>query len=399
MTNQIITEEVNIDVRPDAMEMADIAVTNVTIGDLHSNAIKLLFFLVRQGIVEISVEDYARLVKIYKTPPFLLTIELLDEFKLLIQGMNVLNRDILVRLIGDELADRGANDYYVLEILNKLMGEKVGVEILLSNHGAEFVESYERFAEKKNQFKVPHIGGFGSSLKALNNLVQWGFLDSQYIFNLIERCYKPTLQLLGYSLDSNTNGITLYSHAGIGLESIHRLAQKFDVPYNDGTSAEIAATIEAINKAFQISVQENKVHTLYTDRNIYNGFTGMMALREDNALEFIVWNRNYSQLERPANHNGYSINFVHGHDSGEPSRDNLVNLDDILGKAPHPHIGIYTVLVSDEKSFRPAEIEDTTVLKKQRKTSTNISFFANNSTNDLLMTISSEPSRLINNGS
>jgi hypothetical protein len=51
--------------------------TEITIGDLHGNAMKLMFMLVKHGIAtNISKEDYNRLVEIYRTPTNNLTKEL-----------------------------------------------------------------------------------------------------------------------------------------------------------------------------------------------------------------------------------------------------------------------------------------------------------------------------------
>ena len=231
MSKLVINERVNIDIRPTKAE--ETGTTDITLGDLHGNAIKLLYFLVRHGICDISNEQYARLVQIYKTPQDLLTRALLDEYNTLIAGMAVINHDVLVRLIGDELGDRGSNDYFVIKILQKLSKDKAKLEILLSNHGVEFVEAYERFVERKNKFETTLLDNrfHAPSLQALANLVERRLIDAQEIFEFVNSSYKPSLKAISYTLDPAKPGITIFSHAGVGLTSDNLISKILSCPY------------------------------------------------------------------------------------------------------------------------------------------------------------------------
>lgn len=338
MSKYFIREQANIDVCPAVMPSPDTTVSDICIGDLHGNALKLVYFLVRQGIARLTATHYARLVAIYKIPQLDLTLALLMEYQELVHSMEIMNRNTLIRLIGDELSDRGANDYYVLEILHKLHQEKVNVHILLSNHGAEFIEAYERFDERNHQFTVTSLGHFAASLTALNTLVQRNLLDAQYIFDRISDSYQPALKLLDCSLDPLSNSITIYSHAGIGIQSLRPLAKRFNVIYEDNTRCELAATIEKINNAFHRFVDSNRVHQLCRDQ----------SRKEGNPVEFIIWNRSYGGLDRSQKYHGYSLSFVHGHDANDKTQANIFNLDNYLGKSPELHTCEYTVLLSNE---------------------------------------------------
>ena len=80
---------------------------------------------------------------IYNTEVNQLTKEQLTTFQTIIEQANI-NLDKAVTLIGDELADRGNNDYFTLLVLKKLHQSKVNLNILLSNHSAEFIRDYEK---------------------------------------------------------------------------------------------------------------------------------------------------------------------------------------------------------------------------------------------------------------
>lgn len=83
------------------------------------------------------------MVKIYQTPLENIDKECLIQFNTILDRI-VFEKGRMIRLLGDELADRGANDYFTLKLLEKLQLNKVPVEILLSNHSVEFIESYEK---------------------------------------------------------------------------------------------------------------------------------------------------------------------------------------------------------------------------------------------------------------
>lgn len=158
----------------------------VTLGDLHGNAVKLLHFLMRYGVViwKASVADkaaaYQSFVDIYDRAAELLKFRNLminlqgdiqnsstknevyrsefdrlkvlsapKEWMLLIRRFDVLMSQLAVqdamtqvRLLGDELADRGSNDYFTLRLLGFLQEAHVQVSILSSNHGAQFLDDY-----------------------------------------------------------------------------------------------------------------------------------------------------------------------------------------------------------------------------------------------------------------
>lgn len=154
MPHEFINEQVDIFQLPvlDVPHKGNTGI-QITIGDLHGNAMKLMFMLVKHGIAtNINEAEYNRLVEIYKTPTQDLTKKHLDEFNQILSKIEF-SKDSLVRLIGDELADRGNNDYFTLKILEKLNEHKVPVEIIVSNHSIEFIEA----CEKQDKFSCTYV--------------------------------------------------------------------------------------------------------------------------------------------------------------------------------------------------------------------------------------------------
>lgn len=58
----------NIDIRKFPEVNADFSMTDISMGDLHANALLFLNILVRQGIIAISPENYAKFAEIYTLP-------------------------------------------------------------------------------------------------------------------------------------------------------------------------------------------------------------------------------------------------------------------------------------------------------------------------------------------
>jgi hypothetical protein len=123
--------------------------THVSVGDLHGNALKLIYTLIEEGVLELSEEEqessahiYIKLRDIYNKPINELRVDDLAKFQDIINKAKV-NKNKAVTLIGDELADRGNNDYFTLLVLQKLKEEQVNIEIMLSNHSVEFIRDYE----------------------------------------------------------------------------------------------------------------------------------------------------------------------------------------------------------------------------------------------------------------
>jgi hypothetical protein len=345
---------------PDVLYQGSAGV-QITVGDLHGNAMKLIFILVKHGIAtNLNAADYNRLVTLYKTPVhgssldrmFLksLTKDDLNEFNQILSKIQF-NTNCLLRLIGDELADRGNNDYFTLKILEKLHEHKVPIEILLSNHAIEFLEA----CELQTDFNPPRLSveTHASSMANLQILVDTHLVTREEILAIVKTRYISSLRTISYSLSKDNQDITLYSHAGIGLQTIRSLAKKIKVEYNDGTAIQLAQTIHRINKQFQTHVHSNTVNTLYSREIMQSACAQSDSCNLNHApFEFIMWNRRYDNLIRPAVYKAYHIHFVHGHDIHDKTIGNIYNLDNILGKIEGLNEGLYTFIPSWKRSLQ-----------------------------------------------
>lgn len=322
--------------------------TDITIGDLHSNAMKLLFMLFKHGVASnLTENEYKDLVGIYKTPIDQLTEEYITIFNTLLNKIRFNNAAKII-LIGDELADRGSNDYFILKILEKLYANKVPVEIMLSNHGLEFIKSYEQQTEP---FTCALAGNvtflepqFISSMSNMQSIVDTGLIAQDEVLALTHVVYKQALRVISYSIDTSNSEIVIYSHAGIGLNIIAKLAEKLEITYSDNSIAALAKTIDAINSKFQQYVSQNEIYKLYDPEVISDAYYHQEKDISNFPFECTMWNRRYDHIARPIVHNGYKICFVHGHDPSDLSIGNVVNLDNQLGKNINANQGSYTAL-------------------------------------------------------
>jgi WipA-like, phosphatase domain len=357
--------------------------TSLTIGDLHGNALKFIWFLIHQNVMQLQpVEPYTnpndvyqRIVDIYKKPAKDLTLEDIKEFNHIIQASHLDNK-ATIRLIGDELADRGANDYFTLKILEKLGMSGVNTEIILSNHSAEFLDAYGA----KSLSRIPSDNRLGEeqarSLYGLSTLFQKGLVSRDEVESIVERHYKPHLKPLSYSInkDSKPAEITLYTHAPVGLETIQQAATALDIEFKDDTMDELIETIDAINdKYYERNIKindlfsEDKKHPAY---DITSGAFGALSINPEMPFLRFAWNRTGMKIatesgtapevkvDIPIIHHDYKLNLIHGHEGPGQfiEQENVINLDNNLGKAgrsDHEFNGDYHALVTEKETLSP----------------------------------------------
>lgn len=123
---------------------------HVVLGDLHGNALKLLYVLIVEGVLDLEVAEfgtggemarkhelYGKLRQLIGAPDA--PVEGMREFRQLVTSHTKLCCDsaVVVHFLGDEFADRGQNDYFTVVLLSRL-ADLANWEILLSNHGCIF---------------------------------------------------------------------------------------------------------------------------------------------------------------------------------------------------------------------------------------------------------------------
>ncbi len=328
----------------------------LTLGDLHGNALKLIYVLIRQQILQMSESDYKTLVEIYNKATEILQKTDLELFNQILNQSTIFHRPLL-RLLGDTLCDRGSNDYFTLKVFEKLRSDPhpVPIEIIFSNHDAEFVLDMEILATfMPKRFNEDM---FAMSTRNLRMLINNKLVEKKEIKKLYEKYFQPLLKLISCTIDEERKNITIYSHAPIGLAVIKSLAGNFFIDDIGKTVLSIMSATQQINDIFSSFVKTNHVNDLLDDMALNAGYfvteiNGKVKTRINPLqypIEFCLWNRDYENLERVKSLQGYTITYVHGHDLDDPDDDHVFCLDNYFGKGNNLYQGLYHVLYSHEK--------------------------------------------------
>ena len=118
----------------------DDAACEYTLPDLHGNALKLLNALIKIGIVTMPKYKYKKFVNFYFKDPLRFKKKSLINLTKVIDCIKRSKKIGKLRFIGDELCDRGRNDYYTLLVIKRLSQIGIPCEFVLSNHSLEFIK-------------------------------------------------------------------------------------------------------------------------------------------------------------------------------------------------------------------------------------------------------------------
>ncbi len=373
---KLITRPVPINQYPDPSVRPQIPSANhlsVTFGDMHSNVGKFIHSLMIFSIIDFKPEvvnpsqEYQNLIKLTEDAFLLLSKDTPDSYMKTLYGLNfvkdrqdeksqekaheltlllnsyytntdlrkeyvviiemfkrflglleIKDRSKLVRLLGDEMADKGGvNDYLMLLFLFFLDEQGLQITIMCSNHGVEFIRYYQAICEMG--FFIPTIEeSHTGSLWGLDFLIKSSIIGVAELQMLVERSYKPKLKLIDYE-----EGIGIYTHAPIKFDCLKSLARKFNVEYPDNVSEPnfFDRFSEAINTSYQINPQ---------GLDLMNEFypTNSGASPEDCdtwPLFHLIWYR--TEKNKPSNWSnlcditGRRVLNVHGHDGSEGFHD------------------------------------------------------------------------------
>lgn len=338
MNNNLIFDGADINYKPVVNESPGKEGECLSIGDLHGNAVKFLYFLVREGVIAIDDAVYDQFVDIYNTPVAQLTGNDINNMMRLIDDATVASTP-KIRLIGDELADRGNNDLFTLLLMEKLHGNGVPVEINISNHSMEYITALEQMhKDQTNDMSVQNYkGGWKQFALSLHNMIE--IMDKlptpddnlrDRIMKITNDIYRPSLNLISYDADRENNVIALSTHAPVSFDAIKNAAEYLnnvvgaDIKYDDSSVGKLTDTIDDINACvMDLANQNNLAKHIPFDEN------------KETALSYIVWNRN--PVSRPTAKNEYQIYYTHGHDKDASlfptdQTAHTYNLDSDLGK-------------------------------------------------------------------
>lgn len=311
----------------------------VTIGDLHGNSLKLLYLLLKLGIVFWPDNEEKKPGELYQdfyrayhiTPP---TKESLKTLKDLITKLHISDAEHRphLRFLGDELADRGLNDLISLWIFDTLHQHGVQYDCCYSNHTHEFLGNYVRVLI--NQGSYSELNAAFQSFSWLYYCITANLIEKNVVIDLVEN-HKTHLRLMTYGLENT--GIFQYTHAPTSYTIDQFLAQKLQLFYIANRPEFRAWSIEKINHAFGVLLSKNQNLTLF-NREIIISLNNHNVLKEhEHPFEHIIWNRTYKDfLMRPPTHReyGYEQGSVHGHDLLDPdsNQNDIVCLDNLFGK-------------------------------------------------------------------
>lgn len=261
----------------------------------------------------------------------------LNEFNVFLSLLEINDKSVLVRLIGDELADRGGNDYFTLRLLDFLHRQGVKVTITISNHSNEFITAYENLFKKEGLVPLNDIGNKQKpSFFGLKLLYEQELVSQKEIKKLVNTAYKPTLKILDYTLSET--GITLFSHAPVRFDVIKAIATHLGVIYNDSSKEALSETIDKINIKFAEIVKKNQVRDFCSlpDKTEIRSEDMSKEEIKIKPLVHIIWNRWNESKDtvdaRPSLVNNFEVTYCHGHDSCKSKYAHIINLDTLCGK-------------------------------------------------------------------
>ncbi len=319
------------DVRQYPLVMQSPKNMTLTLGDLHGHSMKLVYLLIRLGIMNISEKAYQDLWRIYETPCAELTMNDLGQFETILKHADIEQPGLLI-LIGDELADRGHNDFFTLLILARLHEEKVCYRIMMSNHGAIALTCLEL-----NFVKLFVSIDQQMSLLNLFDLIQRLPELQEKISSWIDGAYIEHLAVLGYSI--TPQGFFIYSHAPIDMATLGGLSLFFEVPdsalrgieriIHDIDAINMKATEWIKNKEFYSKMLHPSYQVPYSEQRFNK--------QQTHPFYDLLWNR---YPVRPVHAFSKLIYVVHGHvGEGIDYGPCYINTDSHWCKSPTDEVG------------------------------------------------------------
>lgn len=367
MANIILPENIDLRKTPTRSEYYSGDESQIVLGDLHGNTLKLINLMIKYGFLKLEnpERDYQELVKLYtKAGEFKnnsdqknfqvginLTKEDITIYRKILDRATIKN-DKYLSLIGDELSDRGFNDYFTLLLFEKMAKNDLKFECIASNHGmnflqwaTDFIHSPEATLKKIHNYCYLD-NNQGDSLIGLSNVAE-NILNENEINNLkdiIQNIYFKRLKIISGIIDLENNSIMNLTHAPVDYEVINQLVKKHHIiPSNenikDKTPMEIMKIYHALNtKLFNSNKAVSDLVTEFHRER--DGWDDTKNIPANRALSYCLWNRNinFRKDNLKLNNSGSSF-FANGHISASDSDTirqkypQILNISDSLGKA------------------------------------------------------------------
>ena len=362
-TNNFISIDLpNLNIHP-GVELAHPIDKNIqlTMGDAHGNVIRMIHFLVYQGVMIIEPQEYQNLVIKYhelaklfmdlnqlihcdasdeKISAIVDRIEvLIPEFIQIMTTKSRFNTVGLVRFIGDITGDRGVLDYLVLKLLECMKNAGVLFEIMLSNHDLNLIVFYE-FCLNNPAMEI-EMGRIAAKFTTFPNdstnnmliMIEFEVLDRHEICKTIDYCYKPALKLISYSInDSGTKG-NIFTHAPTQADVIPAIARRLGLNLHVSSVHAFLSSLDAINRAIHVYVQANMLMDILNPYLEFytRGYNPDKYNPSANPFVSILWNKDL-RLRPLSPVAGCEFMQVHGHEIAIKPRKGFEGLDSLLGK-------------------------------------------------------------------
>jgi hypothetical protein len=389
-----------------------------TLGDLHGNTLKLIFCLIKCGIMTLDKgrDDYERIYQIYTSQKRYFKAV---EYKNSLQYYQRINRDRveldkqaldeftdilsrarfktigLLRLIGDELCDRGNSDLLTMVVFDTLKRNNLPYSIQYSNHGIQAIQAFMNLlvdgfyyslkmasmqenslisalasigvktryvgrVKPKTTTAPPVVGSMAQKTSVESELIDdprccetnkraelLPLMDKDTFLKSIKYSYYPSLKLIDYSFNDYGeisvffHGLTGFNVVKSTVDLLNNRVEGCHLDFDDSSPLKIAKTIDEVNEMIYSLVHNRKIDDVYYKSSSYNPISKLLWSREIIASDVFETSR------------GKPITIVHGHvgegmmpvwREGRAVNDNL---DTLLGNNQNtiPDVGQFLVRV------------------------------------------------------
>ena len=316
----------------------------VTIGDLHGNSGKLIFFLIKEGLASFkSPDDCKKILDFYKSDRAT-EFPLGDEIKGLLDSINIKGPPYApnVRLLGDELSDRGKNDGITIELLKKLSAAQPNFEIMMSNHSIEFLREMSGLDNDldsggQTDSSHPIKGVMGKKDKTEADVKAM-----QDVNAFIRETYLKHLKLVSVTRQSDGRPV-VFTHAPTEPKIVYEAAKALGVAIGECDTQEkieknIIVCSGRINQEYTRKVREAVAKPSAAGNILESNMSSDAGPGvSHDPIADIFWKRHTSSWARDVG----NWKTANGHDKGVGS---TFELDNILGKGSGSDTGAYQVL-------------------------------------------------------
>jgi hypothetical protein len=384
IVGQLVEQACCLDKYPVGINSRD---NEVTIGDLHGNALFLLHFLIKFDVLQLDEgeADYLALAAIYNKSSSDYTAADFQAFDALLTKASV-NNNKKLHFLGDILADRGKNDYFTLKIIALLDKSGTDFTILLSNHDAEYILNDEMSGLGEPYHEKMMGRDYSRSIQGLIDSVAKGHVKKADCDCLYREHYLPHIKALEYCCRADDAPSEIFSHAPIDIPLIEKMALELGLPFNSESESSLEESIATINDRVKEILDKREFHRYFEELQTLSSetlnhvaaffdwgegvkeVTGDMmnasiaalkgedktrfmaycpivarrghvsvdlATKNAKALTRLIWNRDYTDIDT---NKTPEFLFIHGHDDKEMA-GNIITLDGKLGKGDNNAIG------------------------------------------------------------